>query len=132
MHKIILALGLALFAAGGVEAYKTADFQSHATEVVGSVIGVQELRGPPKPRQKTPLFVSYRREDGSEVQTVTHLPMLQQIEQGDSIRLLVDPRNPQDARLPLWSELWARPLTYCIGGLLLVIVARVLGTKRSR
>jgi hypothetical protein len=132
MHKIIVALGLVLLLAGAVEGVRVARFLSHAVEVTGAVTGVQELRGPPKPRQKTPLFVSYRQQDGSEVQAVTHLPMLQQIKQGDSIRLLVDPSQPQDVRLPLWSELWARPLTYLVGGLLLVIVARVLGTKRSR
>jgi hypothetical protein len=132
MHKIILGLGLVLLVVGGIEAAKTASFLSKAVEVVGAVTGVQEFRGPPKPRQKTPLYVSYKKQDGSEVQAVTHLPMLQQIKQGDSIRLLVDPNKPDDVRLPLWSELWARPLTYLIGGVLLVIVARVLGTKRTR
>jgi hypothetical protein len=132
MYKIILGLGLVLLLVGGIEGVKTASFLSKAIEVVGVVTGVQELRGPPKPRQKTPLYVSYRKQDGSEVQAVTHLPMLQQIKQGDSIRLLADPNKPDDVRLPLWSELWARPLTYLIGGVLLVIVARVLGTKRTR
>jgi hypothetical protein len=132
MHKIILGLGVVLLLVGGIESAKTTNFQSNAVEVVATVTGVQELRGPPKPRQRTPLYVSYRQADGSEVQAVTHLPMLQQIKQGDSIRLLADPNKPDDVRLPLWSELWARPLTYLIGGVLLVIVARVLGTKRSR
>lgn len=132
MHKIILALGFVLLIVGGAEGVKIAKFYSHAVEVTGVVTGVQELRGPPKPRQKTPLFVSYRLQDGSEVQAVTHLPMLQQIKQGDSIRLLADPNQPQDVRLPLWSELWARPLTYLVGGFLLVLVARVLGAKRTR
>ncbi len=132
MHKIILALGFVLLIVGGVEGVRIANFYSHAAEVIGVVTGVQELRGPPKPRQKTPLFVSYRLQDGSEVQAMTHLPMLQQIKQGDSIRLLVNPNQPQDVRLPLWSELWARPLTYLVGGFLLVLVARVLGGKRTR
>jgi hypothetical protein len=132
MYKIILLLGLALVTAGVVEGARTASFHSNAIEVMASVIAVQELRGPPKPRQKTPLLVSYRQQDGSEVQATTHLPMLQQIKQGDSIRLLVHPANPQDVRLPLWSELWARPLTFLVGGCLLLLVSRVLGTKRSR
>jgi hypothetical protein len=57
--------------------------------------------------------------------------MLQQIKQGDSIRLLADPNKLDDVHLPLWQELRARPLTYLVGGVLQVIVARVLGTTRT-
>jgi hypothetical protein len=131
VNKLICGLGVAVFALGAFEAWQVRDFLAHSHEVEATVTLVEERRGPPKPRQKTPLHVVYRTQAGSEMSAITHLPMLQQIRVGDSIRLRADSRNPQVVRLPLWSELWARCLTYCMGGVLLVLVAKVLGAKRS-
>lgn len=131
MNRVISVVGVGLLAAGTFGAFQTYSFQREAVEVQGQVVLVEELRGPPKPRQKTPLHVSYTL-NGSQYSTVTHLPLLQVVKPGDTIRLLADPKNPEDARLPLLSELWARPLTYLIGGILMLVVARVLGNRTLR
>jgi hypothetical protein len=130
--KIISAVGLILVAFGawrGVESYA---FVSRALEISGMVDSVEELKGPPKPRQKVPLHLSYSLPDGTQHRVVTHMPMLQKIERGDTIRILVDRANPQDVRLPLWSELWAAPLTYLVGGMLLIFMGRLLRGKATR
>ncbi len=132
MNKIIVIVGLLLFLVGAVSAVQTVRFKKKAVEVIGSVLTVEELRGPPKPRQKTPLHVSYQFADGRQFSAVTHMPLLQAVKQGDQIRLLVDPSDPGTARLPLWSEMWARPLTYLIGGLLVLLAGRVLTNRRTR
>jgi hypothetical protein len=130
--KIISGVGLALLAFAvwrGVESYT---FVSRAMELSGVVDSVEELKGPPKPRQKVPLHLSYSLPDGTRHRVVTHMPMLQKIEAGDTIRILVDGSNPQDVRLPLWSELWAGPLTYHVGGLLLMLMGGLLKGKATR
>lgn len=132
MNRVIPLVALALLIVGVFQAFETASFQRKAIVVSATVVSVEERKGPPKPRQRTPLHVSYRLDGGQEQSAVTHLPLLQEIRQGDSIRLLVDPRTPNSVKLPLWSELWARPLTYLIGGCLLLLVARVLRVKHLR
>jgi hypothetical protein len=130
--KIISVAGLALLVFSvwrGVESYS---FVSRAVEVSALVDSVEELKGPPKPRQKVPLHLSYSSPDGAQRRVVTHMPMLQKIDAGDTIRILVDSTNPQDARLPLWSELWAGPLTYLVGGMLLLLMGRLLRGKVTR
>jgi hypothetical protein len=132
VKSLISLVGVVMTLAGVWLGGETFAFQRRAIAVQATVTGVQELRGPPKPRQRTPLHVSYKLSDGREYSAITHLPLLQEIKQGDSIRLLVDPTAPERARLPLISELWARPLTYLVGGILLVVVGRVLSSKRTR
>jgi hypothetical protein len=132
MNRIIPLVAVILLALGAAQALKTVSFTRNAVVVTATVAVVEERRGPPKPRQKTPLHVTYRSDDGQEHSAITHLPMLQEIRQGDSIRLLVDPAHPSVVKLPLWSELWARPLTYLIGGALLLLVGRVLRVKKLR
>lgn len=132
MNKIITTVGLLLFIAGAWSGMETFRFIQRAEAVLGRVLVVEELRGPPKPRQKTPLHVSYQFADGRQFDAVTHMPLLQQVKQGDEIRLLADPTAPDSVRLPLWSEMWARSLTYLIGGLLVMLAGRVLTNRRTR
>lgn len=132
MSRVVSAVGVVLCAVGVWHGSSTYEFVQHAQSVKGRITGVQELRGPPKPRQKTPINLLYTTKDGLEVSAIAHLPLLQQIQTGDEIRILVDPRQPDIARLPLWSELWARPLTYLVGGFLMLLVGRVLGVKQLR
>jgi len=132
MSRIVSVVGGALCILGVWQGLETYSFISRSEIVKARVTGVQELRGPPKPRQKTPVNLLYTDSSGHEVSAVAHLPLLQELRQGDEIRVLVDPRDQGQARMPLWSELWARPLTYIIGGMLLLLVGRVLRAKRSR
>lgn len=127
--KIISLVGVALVALGVWRGVESVRFRGRSIEILGRVDSVQELKGPPKPRQKVPLHLSYSTPDGLQHRGITHMPMLQKIEMGDSIRILVDPANPQDVRLPLWSELWAGPLTYVIGGLLVAVMGALLRRK---
>jgi len=103
MNRIIPLVAVLLLAIGIVQAFQTVSFSRKAIVVTATVSVVEERTGPPKPRQKTPLHVVYRLNDGQEYSAVTHLPMLQVIRQGDSIRLLVDPNHQSVVRLPLWS-----------------------------
>lgn len=132
MNRIVVVVGVFLILVGSYQAEGVVDFQRRAVEVQGIVTAVEHLPGPPKPRQRTPLHVLYNLSDGREFRAVTHLPLMQEIKEGDAIRLVVDPSDPQDVRLPLISELWARPLTYLVGGLLMLITAWVLRRNRVR
>jgi hypothetical protein len=137
MSRVISSVGFALCAFGIWHGYATYDFLERAELKDALVTGVQELRGPPKPRQRTAVNILYSAKVAGAAETedfsaITQLPLLQEIKAGDRIRVLVDPRKPSVARLPLWSELWARPLTYFIGGILIVVVGRVLRAKRLR
>ena len=132
MSRVVSAVGLVLCGVGVWHGSSTYAFVRDAQPVIGRVTGVQELRGPPKPRQKTPINILYTTTGGREVSAIAHLPLLQEIRPGDEIRVLVDSTHPEIARLPLWSELWARPLTYLVGGFLMLVVGRVLRVKRLR
>lgn len=140
MSRIVSFVGAALFSVGVYQSWNTYWFLQRAEVVVARVVSIQELRGPPKPRQRTPVNLLYKLSPITETVTepqiehsaMAYLPLLQDIKQGDEIRILVDPSEPQVARMSLWSELWARPLTYLVGGLLLVLVGRVLRTRVLR
>jgi hypothetical protein len=47
------------------------------------------------------------------------------------IYILVDPLKPQDVRLPLLSELWARPLAYLLSGIALAAGILVVKVRRG-
>jgi hypothetical protein len=132
MSRVVSLVGAVLLSVGIWQGGATYSFVQRAHLAVGRVTSIEELRGPPKPRQRTPINVLYKGRSGQEESAVAHLPLLQNIKEGDEIRILVDPQQPQRARIPLWSELWARPLTYVVGGLLVLIVGRVLRTKALR
>jgi hypothetical protein len=132
MSRVVSLVGAALLSVGAWQGWTTYSFLQRAEVVVARVLSIEEVRGPPKPRQKTPVNLLYKANDGTEQSAVAHLPLLQNIQQGDEIRILVDPQQPQNALMPLWSELWARPLTYLVGGLLLLVVGRVLRTRALR
>lgn len=132
MGRVITLVGFVLLSFGAWRATSTAIFVKSALRVSAQVVAVEELRGPPKPRQKTPLHVTYTLPDGSPHRAITNLPFLQQVKVGDVIQVIVDPQAPQDVRLPLWSELWAGPLTYIMGGLLLMVLSKVLGLRGMR
>jgi hypothetical protein len=44
---------------------------------------------------------------------------------GDSIRVLYDPANPQDARLDTWASRWGESIGLVIVGLVLVVIGAV-------
>lgn len=132
MYKAISVVGLILVFVGFWQGAETYSFVNDARLIQARVVTIQELRGPPKPRQRTRMHLSYKLDDGKEYSAVAHLPLLQEIKAGDEIRVLVDSSKPELAKLPLWSELWARTLAYVVGGVLLLIVARVLSTRNSR
>ncbi len=132
MARIIGLIGLLLCGLGVWQGVAQWQFLRRAVTVEATVVAIEELRGPPKPRQKIPLHVQFTLPDATDHRAVTHLPMLQVVAAGDHIRVLVDPDNPQDISWPLWSEVWARPLTYLVCGALIIALARVLLTKNMR
>ena len=132
MSRVITLAGISLCALGIWQGVAVYSFISHSVPVTATVSSIQELRGPPKPRQKTSVHLLYRNAQGVEQSALATLPLLQRIQQGDTIQVLVVPEKPGEARLPLWSELWARTLTYLVGGVLLVAVSAVLKTRRLR
>lgn len=130
MSRIVGILALVLVAAGIWQSIEVYRFVQRSISVPASVVAVEALRGPPKPRQRTPIRVAFSLPDGTAREALTHLPMLQVIKKGDSITVLVDSKDPERVALPLWSELWARPLTYIVGGVLVGILGFAL-TKRE-
>jgi hypothetical protein len=132
MRKVVTLVGICLLLAGiwnGVSMYR---FIHSAQKVSAKVVSIEEHKGPPKPRQKTPVHISFLNNRGEMRSAITHLPMLYRVESGDQIEVLVEGADSGSVHLNLWSELWARPLTYTVGGLLLMIVSIVLSQKRWR
>ena len=132
MGRIIGTIGLLLCLVGVWQGVVTWHFTQRAITVEATVDAVEELRGPPKPRQKIPLHISFRLPGGSEHRAVAQMPMLQVIAAGDRIRVLVDPQNPQRVVLPLLSEIWARSLTYLVCGALILALERALRSRDMR
>lgn len=121
----VVLLGMGLF-----ESREVSGFLSTALTVQGSVVAIETRTGPPKPTQNTPIHVRFTLPSGETRTAITRLPLLQKVKEGDQIYVLVDPNDPQDVRLPLLSELWARPLAYLLSGV--VLVAGILIAKVRR
>jgi hypothetical protein len=115
---------------GLFESREVSGFLSTALTVQGSVVAIETRTGPPKPTQNTPIHVRFTLPSGETRTAITRLPLLQKVKEGDQIYVLVDPNDPQDVRLPLLSELWARPLAYLLSGV--VLVAGILIAKVRR
>ncbi|MEY4668515.1 MAG: hypothetical protein RL518_1214 [Pseudomonadota bacterium] len=131
MRKLLALVALVLLGMGLYESREVSSFLSRALTVQGTVITVETRTGPPKPTQNTPVHVRFALQSGETHTAITRLPLLQKVKEGDSIFLLVDPSNPQDVRLPLLSELWARPLAYLVSGIVLVAGILVVKVRRG-
>jgi hypothetical protein len=130
MRRLLALVAIILLGIGLYESREVSSFLSRAVTVQGTVVAVETRPGPPKPTQNTPLHVKFSFPSGATHTAITRLPLLQQVKDGDSIYLLVDPNHPQEVRLPLLSELWARPLAYLVSGI--VIVAGILVVRVRR
>lgn len=122
IKRILFLAGIISGVTGLVLGYSVYSFVKQAQPVQATVISVEYRQGPPKFRQTTPVHVRYTNASGEQVQTVTNLPFLQSLKEGDVVTVLANPQNPQDVRWPLPSELFAAPLRYLAFG-----VAAVLG-----
>ncbi len=130
MKTILSLVAVVLLGMGLYESREVSSYLSNALTVQGTVVAVETRTGPPKPTQNTPVHVRFTLPSGETSTAITRLPLLQKVKEGDQIYLLVDPRDPQDVRLPLLSELWARPLAYLLSGV--VLVAGILIAKVRR
>jgi hypothetical protein len=130
MRMILSLVAVVLLGMGLFESREVSGFLSTALTVQGSVVAIETRTGPPKPTQNTPIHVRFTLPSGETRTAITRLPLLQKVKEGDQIYVLVDPNDPQDVRLPLLSELWARPLAYLLSGV--VLVAGILISKVRR
>ena len=131
MRKVLALVAIVLLGMGLNESREVSSFLSTAVTVQGIVVAIETRTGPPKPTQNTPVHVRFSLPSGETHTAITHLPLLQKLKDGDSIYLLVDPKEPQDVRLPLLSELWARPLAYLLSGIVLVAGILVVKVRRG-
>jgi len=115
MAKALKLAALLLALWGAVTTYSAYTFIRDSVRITAKVIAVEELRGPPKPRQKIPLHVEFE-VNGMKLRTETRMPMLGVIKEGDSIPLWVDPSNPQRVELADLANVFAAPLTYILFG----------------
>jgi hypothetical protein len=129
MRRAVLIFGIALCLGGVYLSASTYLFLTRAVQVEAEVVAVETRQGPPKPRSKTPLHVRYRLSDGHEHLSKTSMPLLQRVEVGDRVHVLVDSLNPEVIRLPLLSVLWATPITLCVVGVALVAASRCALSK---
>ena len=120
MKKLITLVGLVCLVVGIFESSQTLSFLSRALTVQARVVAIQTRTGPPKPTQNTPVHITFSLPSGTEHTAITHLPLLQKVKEGDTIYVLVNPEDPQVVKLPLLSELWARPFAFTLGGLVLL------------
>jgi hypothetical protein len=131
MKKFLTLVGVVLLALGVYQSTDTASFLSRAVSVPATVTLVEARTGSPKPTQNTPVHVKFNLPSGEERSAITNLPLLQNVKAGDTIYLLVDPARPELVKLPLLSELWARPLAYLISGFVLVCGVLVVKVRRG-
>lgn len=120
MKKLLTVVGLVLLGIGAYQANELTSFLSRAIPVTATVTSVEVRTGPPKPTQNTPVHVKFSMPNGEERSAITHLPLLQDLEAGDALNILVDPTDPQSVKLPLLSEMWATPLAYLLSGTVIV------------
>lgn len=131
MRRLLALVAVVLLGMGLFESREVSSFMSRAITVQGTVVAVETRTGPPKPTQNTPIHVRFSLPSGESRTAITKLPLLQKVKDGDSIYILVDPSDPQDVRLPLLSELWARPLAYLLSGLALVAGILIVKVRRG-
>jgi hypothetical protein len=131
MRRLLALVAVVLLGMGLYESQEVSSYLSRAVAVQGTVVAVETRTGPPKPTQNTPVHVSFSLPSGGSHTAITRLPLLQKLKEGDSIYILVDPTNPQDVRLPLISELWARPLAYLVSGVVLVAGILIVKVRRG-
>lgn len=125
MRRTALILGIVLCLVGVYLCASTYLFLNRAIAVEAEVVAVEERKGPPKPRSKTPLHLRYSLPNRGEHLSKTSMPLLQRVEVGDRVRVLVDSANPEVVTLPLLSVLWATPITLCVAGIALVVGVRL-------
>lgn len=128
MGKVIKIATCLLALWGIVTTYQAYAFVQGSARVLGKVIAVEELRGPPKPRQKIPLHVEFEL-NGAVVRTETRMPMLGVLKQGDAIPLWVDRSNPQRVELADLANLFAAPLTYILFGTMGLLATALYSSK---
>ncbi len=121
MRRVMMILGAVLGVVGMFLVVRTVLFVGRAVTIEAEVMAVEERRGPPKPRSKTPIHVRYRLPDGVEHLSKTSMPLLQKVEVGDRLQVLVDTADPEVVVLPLLSVLWATPITLCLAGVALLV-----------
>lgn len=131
MRTVLSLVALVLLGMGLYESREVSSFLSTALTVQGTVVAVETRTGPPKPTQNTPIHVRFNLPSGEARTAITRLPLLQKVKEGDQIYLLVDPSDPQDVRLPLLSELWARPLAYLLSAVILVAGILIVKVRRG-
>lgn len=131
MRKFFTFVGLVLLGIGAYQANELTSFLSRALPITATVTSVELRTGPPKPTQNTPVHVKFSLPNGEERSAITHLPLLQELKEGDTINVLVDPSNPQSVKLPLLSELWATPLAYLLSGTVIVCGVLFLRVRRG-
>ena len=117
MKKLLALVGVVLLSLGVYQSTETASFLSRARSL--------------KPSQNTPVHIKFNLPSGEERSAITNLPLLQNVEAGNTIYVLVDPGRPELVRLPLLSELWARPLAYLISGFALVCAVLVVKVRKG-
>lgn len=121
MRRVLCILGIVSCLGGVYLCASTYLFLNRAIAVEAEVVAVEERKGPPKPRSKTPLHLRYSLPNGGEHLSKTSMPLLQRVEVGDRVHVLVDSANPEVVILPLLSVLWATPITLCVVGIALVV-----------
>lgn len=131
MKKLLTVVGLVLLGIGAYQANELTSFLSRAIPVTATVTSVELRTGPPKPTQNTPVHVKFSMPNGEERSAITHLPLLQDLEAGDALNILVDPTDPQSIKLPLLSEMWATPLAYLLSGTVIVCGVLFLRVRRG-
>jgi hypothetical protein len=131
MKKFLALVGVVLLGLGVYQSTETASFLSRALSVPATVTLVEGRTGSPKPTQNTPVHVTFKLPSGEDRSAITNLPLLQNVKAGDTIYILIDPARPEAVKLPLLSELWARPLAYLISGFILVCGVLVVKVRKG-
>ena len=103
--------------------YETIVFMRSAAKTVGTVIRLDPARNSDGQATSLPVF-EYQTNDGSVYQhtsTVASTPPAYQI--GDTATLLYHKRNPRNARVKSFTELWLAKLIFTVLGLSLCFTA---------
>ena len=131
MKRLLTLVGALLLGIGVYQSTETASFLSRALTVSATVTLVETRTGSPKPTQNTPVHVKFNLPSGEERSAITNMPLLQNVKVGNTISLLVDQAEPEVVKVPLLSELWARPLAYLVSGFVLVCGALVIKVRKG-
>lgn len=129
MRRVVILSAVALAFLGAFQLAQACLFIGSAQRVEGTVYAIETLSGPPKPRQKIPVHVTYEFK-GKLERAEVRMPMLGSFAMGDRVPLWLSPTDPARPVLAEPSVLLATPLTLLVCGVIGAVLSALAARRK--